>query len=76
MAVLLAGVKLVEQAEVLSKLGLCWSLTVEILLVEKGLILADVSKGECCPFIVNVNVKENRREAFLLVRVRQRNHNK
>ena len=33
----------------------------------KGLILADVSKGEHCPFIVNVNEKENRSEALVLV---------
>lgn len=53
-----------------------WSVTVEILPGVKGLILANVSKGECCPFIVNVNVKENMREALLVVRVRQHNHNK
>lgn len=51
-------------------------MTVEILPGVKGLVLANVSKGECCPFIVNVNVKENMREALLVVRVRQHNHNK
>lgn len=66
MAVLLARGKRVEHAEVHSKLGLCWSLTAEILLGEKGLILADVSRGERCPFVVNVNVREKRREALLL----------
>lgn len=45
-----------------------WSVTVEILPGVKGLVLANGSKGGCCPFIVNVNVKENMREALLVVR--------
>ena len=36
MAVLLAGVKLVEHAEAHGKPGLCWLLTIEILLGERG----------------------------------------
>lgn len=57
-------------------LGSCWPVTGEILQGVKGLIPADASKGECCPFVVNVNVKENTRESLLVVRARQHNHNK
>lgn len=53
-----------------------WSAPAEILPGVKGLIWANVSNGECWPFIVNVNVKENMREALLVERVRQHNHSK
>lgn len=52
------------------ELGSRWSPTGEILQGIKGLIPADVSKGESCPFVVNVNVKGNTRDSLLVVRVR------
>jgi hypothetical protein len=33
-------------------------------------------KGNACPFVVNVNGKENTREPLLVVGVKQYNHNK
>jgi hypothetical protein len=74
MAVLLAGGKAYgtcggpEQAG--WELDSCWPLTGEILQDVKGLVPADVSKGESCPFVVNVNVKGNTRDSLLVVRVR------
>lgn len=64
------------QSKLAGSLGSCWPVTGEISQGVKGLIPADVSRGEGCPSVVNVNVKGNMRDSLLVVRVGQHNHNK